>query len=133
MKVELQVIAIGKDDKAMAVQVRGVYSWNKVAHVTLGVSTIGKPKDSNLIAEWKAVDEKILLKGKIQEYNIFGIEKAVTPKKEAITGKKFSTGKLVKECFPTIENQSIGKAVAIINKWMEENNVSPVENEENIK
>lgn len=115
----------------MAVQVRGAYSWNKIAHVTLGVSSIGKPKDSNMITEWKAVDEKITLKGKIQEYNVYGIEKPVTPKKE--TGKKLSSGKIVKECFPTIENQSIGKAVAIINKWMDENKVSPTENEENIK
>jgi len=54
-EVILKVTKFGKSDLAMAVQVEGYPSKNAIPHVTLAVSPIGKPKDSNDITKWEDI------------------------------------------------------------------------------
>ncbi len=62
-KVVMRVVAVGLSDKAMAVQVEGVDEMsevpmrtrNRIPHITVAVSPIGKPKDSNTIEQWEDV------------------------------------------------------------------------------
>lgn len=66
----LEVVAIGISEKAMAVKVRlplGVVCANSIAHVTLSVSSNGKPSDSNNIQIWHEV-EPIELWGTMKVY-----------------------------------------------------------------
>lgn len=71
---ELIVMSLGKNDKVMAVGVNTtVPSTNLVKHITLAVNTRqgGKPKDSNLIANWASLPPvlNLKLKGTIAELN----------------------------------------------------------------
>jgi len=50
--VDLEILGVGFDKLALAVHVCGVPSDNKVAHITIAHSPIGKPVNSNFIKHW---------------------------------------------------------------------------------
>ena len=55
--VTLTVTHVGITDKTLAVRVTGCKSNNKTPHITVSVSPIGKPVDSNNITNWEKIDE----------------------------------------------------------------------------
>lgn len=66
----LIVSHLGKSDQAIAVRVEdGGLSFNDIPHVTLFVNVEkgGKPFHSNLITDWKKVDNRFKVEGTIQE------------------------------------------------------------------
>ena len=65
--VQLTVKEIGVSEDAIAVKVDGYHSSNKIPHVTIAIPKDGKPYNSNLITDWKPVDEEIIIKGKVRE------------------------------------------------------------------
>jgi hypothetical protein len=67
--VDIKVIKLGISDKAIAVQVKGFPSTNKIPHITLAVNDKegGKPVMSNNIKKWINV-KNVVLKGKVKEY-----------------------------------------------------------------
>lgn len=67
-EVELEVHAIGKSDKAVAIGVTGYTTSNAIPHVTIWVNVNdgGKPKDSNGITDWKSI-EPFTVKGIVTE------------------------------------------------------------------
>jgi len=65
--VQLTVKEIGVSEDAIAVKVDGYPSNNKIPHVTIAIPKDGKPYNSNLITDWKPVDEEIIIKGKVKE------------------------------------------------------------------
>ena len=65
--VQLTVKEIGVSEDAIAVKVDGYHSNNKIPHVTIAIPKDGKPYNSNLITDWKPVDEEIIIKGKVKE------------------------------------------------------------------
>jgi len=65
--VQLTVKEIGVSEDAIAVKVEGYPSNNKIPHVTIAIPKDGKPYNSNLITDWKPVDEEIIIKGKVRE------------------------------------------------------------------
>ena len=65
--VQLTVKEIGVSEDAIAVKVDGYPSNNKIPHVTIAIPKDGKPYNSNLITDWKPVDEEIIIKGKVRE------------------------------------------------------------------
>jgi hypothetical protein len=66
--VDIKVIKLGISNKAIAVEVEGYPSLNKISHITLAVNTKdgGTPVMSNNIKDWKKVSS-IQLKGKVTE------------------------------------------------------------------
>lgn len=68
-EVQLTAYEIGKSDKAIAVKVKGYWSSNVIAHVTLAVNKNegGKPVDSNKIANWEPLSNTIPLTGIVRE------------------------------------------------------------------
>jgi len=69
--VGLAVIGIGIDNNAIAIKVEGVYSKNKIPHITLAVNSENgaKPVMSNNIPDnkWKSIDFPYKLTGVISE------------------------------------------------------------------
>ena len=65
--VQLTVKEIGVSEDAIAVKVDGYHSNNKIPHITIAIPKDGKPYNSNLITDWKPVDEEIIVKGKVRE------------------------------------------------------------------
>ena len=65
--VQLTVKEIGVSEDAIAVKVDGYHSSNKIPHVTIAIPKDGKPFHSNLITDWRPVDEEIIIKGKVRE------------------------------------------------------------------
>ncbi len=65
--VQLAVKEIGVSEDAIAVKVDGYPSSNKIPHVTIAIPKDGKPFHSNLITDWRPVDEEIIIKGKVRE------------------------------------------------------------------
>jgi hypothetical protein len=66
----LKVVALGIDEKVIAVKVEGFPTVNKIPHVTLAVDVNngGKPVMSNNITEWQPVKNMMfMLKGVVQE------------------------------------------------------------------
>lgn len=64
-EVILKATKIGMSDMAMAVQVEGYPSNNAIPHITIAVNPDGgKPKDSNLIKNWRPV-KKFMVNGVI--------------------------------------------------------------------
>lgn len=62
-KVKLQVVSQGISDKAYAVHVKvpaGIPCGNKISHITLATSPIGKAVDSNYIENWIDITNKCL-------------------------------------------------------------------------
>ena len=68
-QVKLTAYEIGTSDKAVAVKVRGYWTTNHFAHVTLAVNTNegGKPVDSNKITVWHPLPNTISLSGTVTE------------------------------------------------------------------
>jgi hypothetical protein len=68
--VQLKVIAIGLDDKALAVKVEGYEGKtnNAYPHVTIAIDRANgaKPKDSNEIKNWTPVVNGIIISGVIE-------------------------------------------------------------------
>ena len=62
-----KVKEIGVSEDAIAVKVDGYHSNNKIPHVTIAIPKDGKPFHSNLITDWRPVDEEIIIKGKVRE------------------------------------------------------------------
>jgi len=128
---------------------------NTLAHVTVGISSIGKPKDSNEIVDWTPVvleeedgegqgepkaeggDGKVILRrlkltGIIKEWQSVGLAKPVSVPRA--TELKVNFGKLLKQYHPTITGPQIGKAVKEIKEWAEQNGAtSEAQIEEYIK
>jgi len=71
--VSLKAISFGKSEKSMAIQVVGVKSDNTIPHVTIAVSPIGKPKDSNEISIWNSLEKEIKISGIVKEYKGYEI------------------------------------------------------------
>jgi hypothetical protein len=66
--VDLAAVELGKSPKAMAVRIEtNVPTDNEIPHVTVAVSPMGKPVDSNFITDWKKLDQPIQLSGKVEE------------------------------------------------------------------
>ena len=65
--IQLTVKEIGVSEDAIAVKVDGYHSNNKIPHVTIAIPKDGKPYNSNLITDWKPVEEEIIIKGKVRE------------------------------------------------------------------
>jgi hypothetical protein len=68
-RVQLTAFEFGKSEKAIAVKVRGYWTTNETAHITLAVNTDigGKPVDSNKIVHWKPLPNTIPLTGVVTE------------------------------------------------------------------
>ena len=68
-KVRLTVYEFGKSDKAIAVKVRGYWTTNTTAHITLAVNVNvgGKPVDSNKIVEWEPLKQHFDVNGTVTE------------------------------------------------------------------
>ena len=68
-KIQLTAYEIGKSDRAIAVKVRGYWTTNTTAHITLGVNTDigGKPVDSNKITDWEPLPNTIPVNGVVTE------------------------------------------------------------------
>ena len=68
--VTLQVIAVGLDEKALAVKVVGYVGQtnNAFPHITIAInrSNGAKPKDSNTIKNWTPTPSGIVLTGVVQ-------------------------------------------------------------------
>jgi hypothetical protein len=84
-EAELRIVAFGKSAKACAVQVSGVASQNKIAHITLAVSPSGKPVDSNFIAEWEQLPadhpaSSLVLHGVVAEVANYNLAQEKKPK-----------------------------------------------------
>lgn len=72
---ELHVIAIGASDKAIAAKIDYKDKiTNSIAHVTMVVSSIGRPVDSNQITNWLPLDETFNIHGRI---GYFGKDKNI--------------------------------------------------------
>jgi predicted kinase len=73
-KVELKVTKLGISDKAIAVQVEGYQSLNKIPHITLAVNPDGgKPVDSNNIENWVPIHNIDSIDGIYNEIFVNGI------------------------------------------------------------
>lgn len=66
-RVPLKLKSVGMSDDAIAVQVEGYPSKNKIPHITIAIPQDGKPYNSNLITDWRAIDEDLILYGKVTE------------------------------------------------------------------
>ena len=66
-KVTFLEAKVGVSEDAIAVKVDGYPSSNKIPHVTIAIPKDGKPFHSNLITDWRPVDEEIIIKGKVRE------------------------------------------------------------------
>ena len=66
-RVPLTLKNIGISDDAIAVEVSGYPSKNKIPHVTIAIPQDGKPFNSNLITDWKPIEEDIVIYGKVSE------------------------------------------------------------------
>jgi hypothetical protein len=68
--VILKVVAIGLDEKVLAVKVSGYAGKtnNAFPHITIAVNRVegGKPKDSNAIKNWTPVLNGVTLNGTVQ-------------------------------------------------------------------
>lgn len=78
-KFRLKIEGPGISDKAFAVRVdlpEGVVCANKIAHITLGTSSIGSAVDSNYITNWSKTYKDMYVTGKMEVYkpntNILG-------------------------------------------------------------
>lgn len=66
-RVPLKLKSVGMSDDAIAVQVEGYPSKNKIPHITIAIPQDGKPYNSNLITDWRVIDEDLILYGKVTE------------------------------------------------------------------
>lgn len=67
--VELDVVALGQSDEAMAVRVDGdIRTRNAIPHITVAVPPKGKPVKSNLIERWEDFSLGYKLKGVVDSF-----------------------------------------------------------------
>lgn len=68
-EVELQVVGIGRSDMAIAAQVKGYPTTNKIPHITLAINIEdgAKPVMSNFITNWQPISLSLSLKGIVTE------------------------------------------------------------------
>ena len=66
-RVPLTLKKIGISEDAIAVEVDGYPSKNKIPHITIAIPQDGKPFNSNLITDWKPIEEDVLIYGKVSE------------------------------------------------------------------
>ena len=81
--VNLEVVAQGISDTAYAVLCTlpsGIPCTNKVAHITLGCATEGKPVESNYIVNWHMLTQPITLKAIIEIYRPANLQNDEDPK-----------------------------------------------------
>jgi hypothetical protein len=68
-EVLLKAVTFSQDEKCMAVGIlTDVPSKNRIKHITIACSPIGKPKDSNQLINWEPIPE-LKLTGFIQIVN----------------------------------------------------------------
>lgn len=69
LKVKLNVVKIGISDMALAIQVQGFPTKNKIPHITIAVNRKegGKPFMSNKISDWKPYSLGFDLSGIVTE------------------------------------------------------------------
>lgn len=123
-QVKLKVTGFGKSDKAMAVRVEGAKSYNAIPHITLGVSPIGKAKDSNAITDWVDFEGDIILSGTVKERKTMRLK---IKKREPSKGPKVNIGKMVSSLHPQLKGKAIGNAVQQVMAWLKENDIDNVE------
>lgn len=127
-----------RSDKAVAVQVESeARSANKIPHVTLAHSKIGRPKDSNDIPPecWTDLRNSpyaIVLTGVIGEHKTLTLAGGA-PKSRASpatqgprtspTSPKIAIGVLVRKHHPQLTGKGIGDAVRVVTEWMVVNDV----------
>jgi hypothetical protein len=69
-KVQLTVKKLGVSKDAIAVEVDGYWSNNKIPHITIAVPKGGSPVKSNDIKNWEKLGKTFKLTGEVQEiYN----------------------------------------------------------------
>lgn len=66
-RVPLTLKKIGISNNAIAVEVGGYPSKNKIPHITIAIPQDGKPFNSNLITDWKPIEDETLIYGKVSE------------------------------------------------------------------
>lgn len=67
--VELTITHVGMSEKALAVRVNwGDRIVNKLPHITVAISPIGKAVDSNFITDWESLPIPVTLKGTIGDF-----------------------------------------------------------------
>jgi len=122
-EVVLDVIALGQDRKAYAVQVKGFPSTNIIPHITMCTAPDSKPKFSNHIPNWKPISDPFTIKGKFIEQKKFIAERNPVPnRKTGATGKKVNIGRLIAE-LTTKKGKEIVDGVKVVLKWMEDNRI----------
>ena len=74
--VRLKAESFSMNEKVMAIEVSGFYSYNEIPHITIAVNRKldGKPKDSKELEEWTLINKVIninnlYLTGKVTEVN----------------------------------------------------------------
>ncbi|KAJ3195961.1 hypothetical protein HK101_010554 [Irineochytrium annulatum] len=97
-------------------------SANATAHITVAVAVGSHSREVNNITEWTPLEsaEELILTGVLTENKLIGLKGkmgvtslAQQPKKEV------SLGALVQKHHPTLMGKEIGKAVAVVQAWME--------------
>lgn len=76
-EITLQATEIGYSDKAVAIKILKPLDMpcvNAIKHITIAVSSIGKPVDSNKITKWKTLPMPITIHGRI---GYFGKDKTI--------------------------------------------------------
>lgn len=125
-EVTLQVIGVGKDKNAYAVEVKGFPSTNRRPHITMCVAPDLSPKYSNDIINWQPIKKPFTVKGKIvEQIRYVAVKNSAPPKnnnKPTTKGKKLNIGKLIGE-ITTRKGKDIVDGVKIVMKWMEANNI----------
>lgn len=67
--VEFEIVSIGISDDAIALGVGGnIKSKNTIPHITLAIPPGGKPVNSNLIEDWRDIEEHFTVCGVVDSY-----------------------------------------------------------------
>jgi hypothetical protein len=67
--VEFEIVSIGISDDAIALGVAGnIKSKNAIPHITLAIPPGGKPVNSNLIEDWRDIEEHLAVCGVVDSY-----------------------------------------------------------------
>jgi hypothetical protein len=121
-EVTLQVVAVGRDRNAYAVEVKGFPSMNAKPHITLCVSPELSPKCSNDILDWKPIKKPFTIKGKIVEQIRYVAVKPPPKTKVTGKGKKLNIGKLIGELTGR-KGKEIVDGVNTVLQWLQKNNI----------
>jgi len=117
-KVTLQVISVGQDHRAYAVEVAGYPSVNSRPHVTLCIAADSKPKYSNEIVEWRSLSKPITITGKVEEFKKIFVKKSSRTHPTKQSAQKLNFGKLVVDN-TTRKGKQVAEAVKAVTEWME--------------